>query len=64
MPATKAKATRRGKTAGERKNVALRVMVTRDEQQMIQIAADRDNRSLSSWVRLVALERAGTGASR
>ena len=54
----KAKRARRGKPADERKGVALRVMVTREEQAEIEAAADKDQRSLSAWVRLVALDRA------
>lgn len=58
MAMTRSRKQRRGKPDGELKAVALRVLVTEDEQLRIQAAAAKEERTVSAWVRLLALERA------
>lgn len=49
---------REKKPSDERKGVALRVLVTEEEQVRIQAAAARESRTVSAWMRLIALEKA------
>jgi hypothetical protein len=49
--------TRLGGKQINKKEIALRVLVTKTEQEEIQAAAEQDSRSLSAWVRLAVLEK-------
>jgi hypothetical protein len=46
-----------------RKEIVLRILVTKEEQTEIQTAATREDRSVSAWLRYVGLGRARRDAA-
>lgn len=50
----------RRKADGERREITLKVLVTPDERDAFQAAADAETLSLSTWLRRVAIKAAKT----
>lgn len=52
----------RRKADGERREVPIKVLVTPDEKDVLQSAADAAAMSVSTWLRHIALKAAKTSA--
>jgi multidrug resistance efflux pump len=61
MVAKTKKSTRRRKTAASRREALIKVLVTAEERERFQAAADQTGMSLSTWLRWVALEATRRG---